>query len=44
MKSREVGRYGSIKLSMFEPFESGKMLTWQQVELFLSIKRALNGQ
>jgi hypothetical protein len=29
---------------MFEPFESGKMLTWQQTELFLSIKRALNGQ
>jgi hypothetical protein len=29
---------------MFETFESGKMLTWQQTEIFLAVKRAINGE
>ena len=29
---------------MFEPFQSGKMLTWHQTEIFLAVRRAVRGE
>lgn len=41
---RVTGDYSRMKLSMFEPFEKMKMLSWQQVEILLAISRAMNGE
>jgi len=41
---RATGDYSRMKLSMFEPFEKMKMLSWQQVEILLAIARAMNGE
>ena len=41
---RKTWDYSSMKLSMFEPFERYKMLSWQQVEIILAVSRAVTGE
>lgn len=41
---RITGDYSKMKLSMFEPFERYKMVSWQQVEIILAVLRAVKGE
>jgi len=43
LECRGSGNYSKMKLSMFEKYEKGKHITWQQVEVIHAVYYAMRG-